>query len=187
MAKILLVDDDRALLDALSLALESEKHDIAIAHDGIEALAAVDRDKPDVIVSDITMPGLDGFALCKRLRDRKIDVPIVLLTSRDSELDEALGLELGADDYVTKPFNTRILLARIAALLRRDSLRRQKGNDAAHVTVGKLSLDSECLEAKYAGTPLTLTLTEFRMLEALASWCARRRCRKRCAVSRFCN
>ncbi len=169
MAKVLLVDDDRALLDALSLALENERHEIVTATDGIEGLAAAEREKPDVIVSDITMPGLDGFALCKRLRDRKIDVPIVLLTSRDSEIDEALGLELGADDYVTKPFHTRILLARISALLRRESLRTAKRGDVSHVALGKLTLDSDCLEAKYAGAALTLTLTEFRMLEALAS------------------
>lgn len=169
MAKILLVDDDRALVDALALLLEKEQHAISTASDGLEALDLVAKGMPDLVVSDVSMPGLDGFALCKRLRDRGVDVPIVLLTSRDTELDEALGLELGADDYVTKPFNTRILVARIAALLRRTSSRRAERDPAKRIVVGKLRLDAECLEASWADAPIHLTLTEFRLLEALAS------------------
>jgi DNA-binding response OmpR family regulator len=168
MAHVLLVDDDATLLEALSLVLEDEKHRITKASDGQEALDIAQRDPPDVIVSDVNMPKLDGFALCKRLRDRGLDTPIILLTSRDNEIDEALGLELGADDYVTKPFNTRVLLARISALLRRNSHRKENRNAAARLTIGKLELDAECLEARYAGAALVLTLTEFRMLEALA-------------------
>ena len=175
MAHILLVDDDLALLDALSLLLEREGHQVSLAHDGNEALTLTTAPQPlpDAIVSDVNMPGLDGFGLCKRLRDRGLDVPILLLTSRDSETDEALGLELGADDYVTKPFNGRILLARVAALLRRNAQRQSAriGQAPARklLTIGHLSLDAECLDATYAGVPLSFTLTEFRVLEALAS------------------
>ncbi len=169
MAHILLVDDDRALAEALSLVLEAEGHRVTTAVDGSEALARVEADGPDLVVSDVNMPRLDGFALCKRLRERGVGVPVVLLTSRDGEIDEALGLELGADDYVTKPFVTRILLARIGALLRRQTHRRSDTKEASHVVAGKLELDAERLEGRYSGTLLALTLTEFRILEALAS------------------
>jgi len=168
MAHVLLVDDDATLIEALSLVLENEKHRLTIARDGQQALELVEHEAPDVIVSDVNMPKLDGFALCKRLRDRGIDIPIVLLTSRDNEIDEALGLELGADDYITKPFNTRVLLARISALLRRNSRRNEERDMSARRVVGKLELDADCLEARYAGAPVVLTLTEFRILEALA-------------------
>ncbi|HEX7666735.1 MAG TPA: response regulator transcription factor [Polyangiaceae bacterium] len=169
MAHVLLVDDDRALTEALSLVLESEGHRVSVAGDGNEALAKIAADAPDLVVSDVNMPNLDGLALCKRLRERGNHVPVVLLTSRDGEIDEALGLELGADDYVTKPFVTRILLARIGALLRRQAHRRSDSKPSAPVTAGKLVLDAERLEGRYDGTLLALTLTEFRILEALAS------------------
>jgi DNA-binding response OmpR family regulator len=168
MAHALLVDDDATLLEALSLLLEDNAYRVTTAHDGQEAFDIAQRDKPDIIISDVNMPKLDGFALCKRLRERGVEAPIVLLTSRDTEIDEALGLELGADDYVTKPFSNRVLLARISALLRRNSHRNEKRDHAAHVVVGKLELDAECLEVHYAGQLIAFTLTEFRILEALA-------------------
>jgi DNA-binding response OmpR family regulator len=114
------------------------------------------------------MPGLDGFSLCRRLRESGNRVPLVLLTSRDDEIDEALGLELGADDYVAKPFSTRVLLARVAALLRRDAMRAAHQTEHA-VAKGALELFPERLEVRYAGKPITVTVTEFRLLEALAS------------------
>jgi DNA-binding response OmpR family regulator len=126
------------------------------------------RESPDLIISDVNMPRLDGFALCRKLRAAGNPVPLVLLTSRDSEIDEALGLELGADDYVAKPFSTRVLLARIEALLRRETMRRGASASSAILRAGELALDAERLEASYRGTSLTLTLTEFRLLEALA-------------------
>ena len=171
MPRVLLVDDDPSLLDALALAFGDEGHAVTTAVDGASALSAIERDRPDAVVSDVNMPGIDGFTLCRKLRAAGNTVPVILLTSRDSDIDETLGLELGADDYVAKPFNVRVLLARVSALLRRDALR---GSSAAipeqrrpTVAIGALSLDPDRLEGRYRGQLLTLTLTEFRLLEAL--------------------
>ncbi len=169
MARILLVDDDASLLDVLTMAFTDAGHEAITAADGVKAMAIAGKERPDAIVSDINMPGLDGFTLCRKLRTAGDPVPIVLLTSRDNEIDEALGLELGADDYIAKPFNTRVLLARVAALLRRDALRRGASAAKTIVRAGELALDAERLEARYRGELLVLTLTEFRLLEALAS------------------
>jgi DNA-binding response OmpR family regulator len=168
VARILIVDDDAALLDVLGLAFGDAGHEVTTAPDGAAALAAIARERPDALVSDVVMPRLDGFALCKKLREAKDPMPIVLLTSRDSEIDEALGLELGADDYVVKPFSTRVLLARVAALLRRDALRRGDEKTEAPLRAGELSMDVERLEARWRGALVELTVTEFRLLEALA-------------------
>ena len=168
MPKVLLIDDDSALLDALSLAFEDAGHDVVTAPDGLRGYEAVKKDAPDAVVSDVNMPGLDGFALCKKLRDSGSRVPLVLLTSRDNEIDEALGLELGADDYVAKPFSTRVLLARVSALLRREAMRAAKEPERA-ITKGSLELFPERLEVRYAGKPIVVTVTEFRLLEALAT------------------
>lgn len=168
MPRILLIDDDPSLLDVLAMAFEDAGYDVLTAPDGVRGHSRVLADAPDVVVSDVNMPGLDGLSLCSRLRGAGNTVPIVLLTSRDSEIDEALGLELGADDYVAKPFSTRILLARVASLLRR-----QQARGSAAVTprrqVGRLSLDPDRLEARYDGTSFEVTVTEFRLLEALTS------------------
>jgi DNA-binding response OmpR family regulator len=174
MSRILLVDDDPSLLDALAIAFGDEGHSVTTAVDGAAALAAIERDRPDAVVSDVNMPGIDGFTLCRKLRSAGNTVPVILLTSRDSDIDETLGLELGADDYVAKPFNVRVLLARVSALLRRDALRARPspgsaGAEERHapVVLGPLTLDPDRLEGHYQGQPLTLTLTEFRLLEAL--------------------
>ena len=168
MAKILLIDDDASLLDALSLAFEDAGHEVLTAPDGQRGYDLVKKESPAAVVSDVNMPGLDGFSRCKKLRESGSGVPLVLLTSRDNEIDEALGLELGADDYVAKPFSTRVLLARVSALLRRDAMRAAQTAERA-VTKGKLELFPERLEVRYAGAPVTVTVTEFRMLEAMAS------------------
>jgi len=168
MAHILLIDDDAGLLDVLSLAFEDAGHQVTSARDGEEGLAAIDRAPPELLVSDVNMPRRDGFSLLRALRERGDELPIILLTSRDSEIDEALGLELGADDYVAKPFSTRVLLARVAALLRRQALR--SGAAQAKVeplVVDALTLDPERLEVRYRDQPITVTVSEFRLLEAL--------------------
>ena len=123
MARILLIDDDPSLLDALTLAFEDAGYEVLAACDGVSGAELVNREKPALLVSDINMPRLDGFALCKKLRAEGSSIPVILLTSRDSEIDESLGLELGADDYVSKPFSTRVLLARVSSLLRRTEAR----------------------------------------------------------------
>lgn len=168
MTRILLIDDDPALLDVLSLALEDAGFDVVVAEDGLAGLAAMASAPPAIVVSDVNMPRLDGFSLCRRLREGGSAVPVILLTSRDSEIDEALGLELGADDYVTKPFSTRVLLARIGALVRREQHRSQAPQVSSVVQIGHLSLDAERLEIRYRSTPVTVTVTEFRMIEALS-------------------
>jgi DNA-binding response OmpR family regulator len=168
VAQLLLIDDDRSLLDALSLALEDAGHQVMLAADGAAGWERITADRPALIISDVNMPGLDGFALTRRLRESGSATPIILLTSRDSEIDEALGLELGADDYVSKPFSTRVLLARISALVRRDALRAGAPTAEGTVRVGALAIDPERIEARYRGQLLSLTLTEFRLLECLA-------------------
>jgi len=166
MAKLLLIDDDRQVLDALALALEDAGHEVDTARDGLAGHRQAKQTAHDLIVSDVNMPGLDGFSLCRRLRDEGIEVPIILLTARDSEIDEALGLELGADDYVVKPFSTRVLLARITALLRREAARQTPPEALLHT--GSLTLDPERLEARWTNTPFRTTVTEFRLLQVLA-------------------
>ena len=167
MPRVLFVDDDPVLRDVLSLALTEAGHEVALAEDGAAALAAILVAAPDVLVADVNMPRLDGFALCKRLREKGLTLPILLLTSRDTEIDEALGLELGADDYVTKPFSTRVLLARIATLARRTAARATSETYEV-VRAGALELDLGRLSGRFHGTALQLTLTELRLLEALA-------------------
>ena len=167
MPRVLFVDDDPVLRDVLSLALSEAGHEVTTAEDGAAALAAVLASPPDVLVADVNMPRLDGFALCKRLRERGLTLPILLLTSRDTEIDEALGLELGADDYVTKPFSTRVLLARIATLARR-TVARATAETYEVVRAGALELDLGRLSGRFHGAALQLTLTELRLLEALA-------------------
>ena len=168
MPTVLLIDDDASLLDALSLAFEDAGFEVLTAGDGQRGLEVVKASKPNAVISDVNMPGLDGFSLCRKLREAGNGVPLVLLTSRDDEIDEALGLELGADDYVAKPFSTRVLLARVAALLRREAMRAAQQTERG-VSKGALELFPERLEVRYSGTLLTTTVTEFRLLEALAS------------------
>ncbi len=172
MPRVLLIDDDHELLDVLSLAFEEGGYEVTTARDGRDGLAAIARGRPDAIVSDVNMPFIDGFQLCRTLRAKNDHLPLILLTSRDGEIDEALGLELGADDYVAKPFRTRVLLARVAAVLRRDALRAAANGgqapDAAPVVVrGELSLDPERIEVRWRGTATTTTMGEFRVLECL--------------------
>lgn len=166
---MLLIEDDRALSDALTLGLEDGGHAVIAAFDGREGLTKIERDKPDVVLCDVGLPRLDGFSLCRMLRERGDQVPLILLTARDSEIDQALGLELGADDYVIKPVSVRVLLARITALLRRSAARRSNEDAAAKLVAGDLTIDRERLEARWRGQALVTTVTELRLLEGLAS------------------
>ncbi len=168
MAKLLLVDDEPSVLDALELAFDDAGHATERALDGRSALEMLKTKLFDLVVSDVNMPHLDGFALCRRLRQAELKVPVLLLTARDNEVDEALGLELGADDYLTKPFSNRILIARVEALLRRDRMRAGSERKTAEVSAGDLTLDVDRLRATFRGTELSLTVTEFRVLEAFA-------------------
>jgi DNA-binding response OmpR family regulator len=169
MANVLLIEDDRALVDALSMAFEDAGHAVIAAFDGREGLARIERDRPDVVICDVQLPRMDGFSLCRALRERGDRVPVLLLTARDGEIDQALGLDLGADDYVIKPASVRVLLARVNALVRRQALLREPAGEPSLLVAGELVVDRERLEARYRGTRFETTVTEIRLLEALAS------------------
>jgi DNA-binding response OmpR family regulator len=168
LKRLLLVDDDESLLEVLGFALEDAGYEVLKAADGNAAFTSASALSPDLIISDVNMPGLDGFALCKKLREAGNELPLILLTSRDNDIDEALGLELGADDYIHKPFSNRILLARIKALLRREEMRQGAQANDAILVVGKLNLHPERLEIRFLDEPLDVTVTEFRLVQALA-------------------
>jgi len=169
MARLLLLDDDLALVTTLTFAFEDAGHTVISAPDGEAGLRLAQQNVADLIVSDVNMPKLDGFLLCRKLRDAGSLLPFILLTSRDNETDETLGLELGADDYLSKPFSTRVLLARIQALLRRDQTRRSPppANADDTITVGALTLSPSRLELRWRSKPLITTVTEFKLVEAL--------------------
>jgi DNA-binding response OmpR family regulator len=164
--KVLLVDDDRGLLDLLRYALERDGYTVVTAGDGEQGLRRWAAAAPDLAVLDVTLPKLDGFEVCRRIRDHA-RTPIVLLTARGEEAEVRRGLELGADDYLTKPFSMRLLLARLEAVLRR-SQADPAWRPAGAVRVGDLVLDLRAHAATKAGRPVALTPVEFRLLWELA-------------------
>jgi DNA-binding response OmpR family regulator len=156
----------------VALAFEDAGWVVHSAQDGLAGYATIHTQSPSLVISDVNMPRLDGFALCRRLRAEGNYVPFLLLTSRGDEIDEALGLELGADDYLSKPFSTRVLLARAQVLVRREQ-RREGGapserRDDTSLQQGHLELFVERILVRYRGVPVKTTLTEFRLVEALA-------------------
>ena len=165
MAKLLVVEDDPGIADVTVFALERAGHVVRHVADGEAALKAVAREAPDLIVLDVGLPGLDGLGVCREVR-RSSDVPILFLSARDEEIDRVLGLEIGGDDYVTKPFSPRELVARVRVILRR--MNGAPAQDAA-VRHGRLDLDAARHEAAWDGTPLSLTATEFALLRTLSA------------------
>jgi two-component system response regulator RegX3 len=164
MKRILIIEDEAPLAEALKYTLEKEGYEVEIAGDGALGLERFQTGGADLIVLDLMLPTLDGLEVCKRIRT-KSSVPILILTAKDSDIDEVLGLELGADDYVTKPFNMRKLIARIKALLRR-----AEGEDLVSrrtIVCGDITIDLEKHEASLNGNPVHLTPLEFRLLELL--------------------
>ncbi len=160
--KILVVDDDLELLGLIGFALRQAGYLVVEAADGPEALAVFDREQPDLVILDVNLPGLNGFEVCRRIRAESA-VPILLLTVRSSEADQVYGLDLGADDYLTKPFSPRTLLARVRALLRRAGIERP-----APLVAGDLALDVERQAVSICGgAPIRLTNREFRLLQYL--------------------
>jgi two-component system, OmpR family, response regulator len=166
-ATILLVDDEESVQKLLTYPLERDGYRVVQAHDGDEALARFDTEEIDLVVLDLMLPKLDGLEVCKRLRARSA-VPIVMLTARDDELDKVLGLELGADDYITKPFSIREFRSRIRALLRRASTPRYEPRDEEVIDVDGLRIDPARRLVEVAGTPAQLTYVEFELLRTLA-------------------
>jgi two-component system response regulator ChvI len=167
--RIALVDDEDSLLETVGYALRREGHRVETYRDGLAAWQSFQGSLPDLVVLDILMPRMDGLELCRRLRGRSETLPILFLTSKDDELDRVLGLELGADDYLCKPFSMRELAARVKVLLRRAAARqRDEPSPASEVReVGPLRLDAGRFEARWRGARLPLTVPEFRLLEAL--------------------
>ena len=169
---IALVDDDRNILTSVSIALQSEGFVTRVYTDGESALKAFGENPPDLGVFDIKMPRMDGMELLRRLREFS-SMPVIFLTSKDDELDEALGLAMGADDYISKPFSQRLLLARIRAILRRQELAKSEAVPAADeeaelLVRGSLAMDPARHKVVWNGMDVTLTVTEFLILEALA-------------------
>jgi two-component system response regulator ChvI len=173
MANIALVDDDKNILASVSMLLEQEGYHVRTFSDGAAALTALTTTPPDLAILDIKMPRMDGLELLRRLRQSQ-DLPVIFLTSKDEEIDELMGLNAGADDYIRKPFSQRLLLERVRAVLRRaegKSAPPAAGNEAAKkeaLTRGKLALDPQRHECTWDGKPVRLTVTEFLILQALA-------------------
>ncbi|MEM9557677.1 MAG: response regulator transcription factor [Acidobacteriota bacterium] len=167
--RIALVDDEEHIRETVGFALRREGYQVDAYADGQQALDAFDGGLPDVAVLDIMMPRVDGLELCRRLRARSERLPIIFLTSRDEEFDRVLGLELGADDYLCKPFSMRELVARVKVLFRRLALEAQPGEvEDKLIEVGALRLDLQRYTAALDDEPLHLTVTEFLILQALA-------------------
>lgn len=161
--KILIVDDEKPIADILKYNLEEEGFKVLVAYDGEEALRLAFMEQPDIILLDIMLPLIDGFSVCKKIR-QKMNVPIIMLTAKETEVDKVLGLELGADDYVTKPFSVRELIARIKAMLRRVKM---QNNPQEILGCGKLTLDLGKMECKKGDKKIELTYREFTVLAFL--------------------
>ena len=167
--RVLVVEDDEDIARLIRLHLADCGFEVTVAHDGLEAAALVDAQAFGLITLDLTLPGLDGLGLCRRIRERSSTTPILMLSARSSELDRVLGLELGADDYLTKPFSVRELQARVKAIFRRtEALARPAGGDAPLLQVGRLCIDAERREVKVDGRPVQLRAKEFALLHEFA-------------------
>src|SRR5687767_13840666 len=167
-ATILLVDDEEAVQKLLTYPLERDGFRVVAARDGEEALARFSEAAFDLVVLDLMLPKLDGLEVCKRLRAGST-VPIIMLTARDDELDKVLGLELGADDYITKPFSIREFRSRVRALLRRAAAPRHDPREPEVVEAGELRIDVPRRAVEVRGSPVQLTYVEFELLRTLAS------------------
>ena len=170
-ARILMVEDDAVIREATQLSLRRHGYDVVTADDGLEAVAAFDKYRPDAVLLDIMLPGLDGISVCRRIRQSST-VPVVMVSARGDAVDVVLGLEAGADDYVTKPFDTQVLVARLRAVLRRAATPDGDRGAGAHTsteTFGDLELDREALEVRRAGKPVQLTPTELKLLLEFAN------------------
>ena len=166
--KVLIIEDEKSISDIIKFNLEKEGFAVETAFDGQEGLRKAEATDPDLILLDVMLPLLDGFEVCKKIRETNM-VPILMLTAKEEEMDKVLGLELGADDYITKPFGKRELIARIKANIRRTDALEQLKEEPADVQVfGNLEIDMNRYEIRKNGKPLELTLREFELLKYLA-------------------
>ena len=173
MANITLVDDDENIVASISLALESHGHTVKAYFDGASGLAAVESDPPDLVILDVKMPRMDGMEVLRRLR-AGTEIPVIMLTSKDDEIDEILGFNLGADDYIHKPFSQRLLLERVKAVLRRAGIEAPGGaaepaGGSKAIKRGRLTLDPARHDCLWDNKPVRLTVTEFLLLQSLAA------------------
>jgi two-component system, OmpR family, response regulator len=169
--KILLVEDDKTLLDVLKYNVQKEGYDVVTATDGLTAIDEARKEKPDLIILDVMLPQLDGFEVCRILR-REMSTPILMLTAKADEIDKIIGLELGADDYVTKPFSMRELLSRIKAIFRRKEMMIAESSPAVEIggsvlKSGSLEIDLNRRQVKLEKVPIDLSLKEFELLALL--------------------
>lgn len=172
-AKITLVDDDRNILTSVSMALEAEGYEISTFNDGEAGLKGIMEDEPDLVVLDIKMPRMNGMEVLEKLRETS-QIPVIFLTSKDDEIDEVLGLRMGADDYITKPFSQRLLIERIRSLLRRNAIRQstepaaKKEADEQKYVYGPLEMDDARHICTWNGQTVNLTVTEYLLLKSMA-------------------
>ncbi|HEX2158800.1 MAG TPA: response regulator transcription factor [Actinomycetes bacterium] len=166
MPKVMVVDDEESLLEAIRYALSREGFEVVTASDGGEAVRDFEAERPDLVVLDLMLPTLNGWDVCRRIRATS-QVPILMLTARDAEVDRVVGLEMGADDYVTKPFSLRELVARVRALLRRAGTAEGPRPEASVLEAGGVRLDTERHEVSVRGSQVSLPLKEFELLEIL--------------------
>lgn len=169
--KVLVVDDEKNIVSILAFNLKKEGYEVITAYDGKQAIEAAFKEDPDLILLDIMMPEINGFEACKKIRE-KMNTPIIMLTARAEELDKVLGLELGADDYVTKPFSVRELIARVKANLRRKpevNEIKQENESENSLKFKDIVIDMDKYEVRKRGIPLELTLREYELVKFLAS------------------
>ena len=174
--KILIVDDEKPIVEILTYNLQKEGYETIEAYDGEQAITLALTKKPDLILLDIMLPKVDGLTVCKRIRHTLSNVPILILSAKDEEIDKILGLELGADDYITKPFSVRELMARVKANLRKseiiqdtEQVEEETDDTGNKIDVGELKLDLDKFEVKVKGEVIDLTLREFEVLKYLAN------------------
>lgn len=167
---VLVVDDEQHILDVVVYILEENAFKVVTAPDGTTALRLVGERRPDLVILDLMLPDVTGFDLLKEIRKGNETIPVIMLTSRCEEIDRVLGLELGADDYVTKPFSTRELLARVRAILRRSGT---GNNDSDLIRNGLITVDRAAYKVEYSGQQVPLTRSEFKFMECLARYPAR--------------
>ena len=172
-ARILVVEDDPAVRLSLRLAGQKEGFEVAEAASGPEALDELARQRPDLVLLDLMLPGPSGFEVCRSVHQRDPSLPVIILTARGDEVDKVVGLELGADDYITKPFSPRELIARIRAVLRRSARAAEAASAGEELVLGGLRIDLGAREVSVEGRPVSLTRTEFELLAALAAQAGR--------------
>ncbi|MBS4030457.1 MAG: response regulator transcription factor [Clostridiales bacterium] len=168
LSRVLIVDDEKTIVKGLKFSLEREGYEVSTAYDGEEALKIFNEEKPDLIVLDLMLPGVDGFEVCRRIR-KGSEVPIIMLTAKGEDIDKILGLELGADDYMTKPFNPRELVARVKAILRRSQTPTLDASNMQVIRLQDMQIDLFQHKVRVHDKDVDLTSKEFALLSLLAS------------------